>query len=453
MAHRGYDWWESRLGSAKAVELERLIADEEQWQEVKEALTPCTPLIDALDIERGDLVPLLLAAGDDPNARDEDGRPAIDFALSIASEPRRTTAVLALLDAGADANALCMNPLTNALDVPALYLAVASQYRRLIPEFLRHGADPNRQEGHQGLTPLHEAVLQDALPLLSDLLHAGADPNRPDDQGITPLMLAAREAKPGIVSALIAAGGDVAVRDTAGRSVRDYAEQGDNAGTLKLIPHETASPETISPARFEYRNNAWIRRRDARAFTLVDAAGEGMTEGVRAILQQADAQVIGQAGSDALRAAVRFAHAEIVRLLLETGVKPDIDDGEGGTLLHGFFRRMEEDADGRTIFSGVRVLDLLLTAGIDPNQRDAAGYTPLFLAASRGDAAGVRLLLAHGADPGILNFGPVRTPDGRWLTQATALESALAAAGEFQPNDGDIDFATVIELLSSAQQG
>jgi uncharacterized protein len=43
----------------------------------------------------------------------------------------------------------------------------------------------------------------------------------------------------------------------------------------------------------------------------------------------------------------------------------------------------------------------LLEAGADPNAPGEGGFTPLHTAAQNGDVELVRLLLAHGADPGV----------------------------------------------------
>jgi len=51
--------------------------------------------------------------------------------------------------------------------------------------------------------------------------------------------------------------------------------------------------------------------------------------------------------------------------------------------------------------SGGNVLAMkrMLDRGLDPNARDAAGYTPLIFAARSGDVAMIRLLTSRGADP------------------------------------------------------
>src|SRR6202140_3154811 len=47
----------------------------------------------------------------------------------------------------------------------------------------------------------------------------------------------------------------------------------------------------------------------------------------------------------------------------------------------------------------VDLLDGLIKAGIDPNEHDPRGFTPLILAAYNGQAQAVDFLIAKGADP------------------------------------------------------
>lgn len=47
----------------------------------------------------------------------------------------------------------------------------------------------------------------------------------------------------------------------------------------------------------------------------------------------------------------------------------------------------------------VAAMRKLLATGLDPNARDATGYTPLIAAARTGDVAMIRLLASRGADP------------------------------------------------------
>lgn len=65
------------------------------------------------------------------------------------------------------------------------------------------------------------------------------------------------------------------------------------------------------------------------------------------------------------------------------------------------------------------ILSLLLEQGADPNQRGFNDWTPLHYAVNGKDLDGVRVLLSHGADPGL----STRIDDC-----ATALEDAQAAS-------------------------
>jgi hypothetical protein len=49
----------------------------------------------------------------------------------------------------------------------------------------------------------------------------------------------------------------------------------------------------------------------------------------------------------------------------------------------------------------VAAMKKLLDTGLDPNARDAAGYTPLISAARAGNVAMIRLLVSRGADPNL----------------------------------------------------
>ena len=74
----------------------------------------------------------------------------------------------------------------------------------------------------------------------------------------------------------------------------------------------------------------------------------------------------------------------------------------GRTLLHELaLRGQQEPQAGVPVPKSLKAEKLarsLLEAGANPNARDNAQYTPLHLAAARGDDALVRILLAKGAD-------------------------------------------------------
>ncbi len=165
--------------------------------------------------------------------------------------------------------------------------------------------------------------------------------------------------------------------------------------------------------------------RDAR---LLEAAGGGQAEAVRALLQEgADVNAARGDGMTALHFAAERGHADVARALLEAGAAVDAGTrigryaplhlaARGG---HGpvVARLLEAgaDANAATTNSGVTALHLaaaavdgrpavaaLLDHGADPNAREgSAGQTPLMFAAAANRAAAAAALLEAGADPGI----------------------------------------------------
>ncbi len=121
------------------------------------------PLLAVLERGLEKLVPVLLAAGADPNRwLDQAPGPSTPLGMAAATEAR------------------------------------GANRRRLTQLMLRHGADPNGR-GFKGATPLHEAALFVAggwgrLGGLKALLRAGTRLETRDDFGNTPWMLAALRA-------------------------------------------------------------------------------------------------------------------------------------------------------------------------------------------------------------------------------------------------------------------
>jgi len=169
----------------------------------------------------------------------------------------------------------------------------------------------------------------------------------------------------------------------------------------------------------------------------MNAVREGDISAVREELQ-AGADVHARDDA-ALVIASYHGHCDIVKLLLDVGADVHASDqwGPEAALRHaaffGWFEIAEEllqrgaeveprpeiltDAIERGKFD---IVKLLLEFGVDPNLPDISGAAggPLRVAANVGNAQLVALLLKHGADPAHVEHDRVRTERVRELLQA-----------------------------------
>ena len=248
----------------------------------------------------------------------------------------------------------------------------------------------------------------DMSPKVSrSLLDHGADVNSVNDQGETALHLAIRDRQKPLTQLLLARGADVTLKD------------GNRAAPLEL------------------------------------ASKSGNKE-IAHILLEHDLQRQDQCGilDDAMRVAAFNDHFSLLEILLaKSSEKPQLDQ-EGRSLLHisayaGNRRCLQclknrgfdleaLDKQKRTCLhsaaAGSRarswgVIDYLLEQGLDPNQSDVNGWTPLVWAAKAGNVANIRGLLNAGADS-------FYQGDREWIPFAVATYHDNAhAAAILRPSD------------------
>jgi hypothetical protein len=158
---------------------------------------------------------------------------------------------------------------------------------------------------------------------------------------------------------------------------------------------------------------------------LVQAIRDGDFAEAHAIVKSgAKLNAQDECGATPLHEAIRWNYTEFAIELLSAGADPKFPDGGAEALIGTAFmcnltlarellnRGVPVDA---TRLSGVTALmnapsqrcadgamvQLLLTAGADPNAKSKAGFTALLAAAETGDAVGAQKLLKAGADPAI----------------------------------------------------
>ncbi len=133
------------------------------------------------------------------------------------------------------------------------------------------------------------------------------------------------------------------------------------------------------------------------------ASSRGSIQSILPLIQAGAARnQVDTEGNNALHAAVAAEYPQIALMLITHGVSHSHRNHYGLTPLHAaiLWHRERSMLDGRTLFDGRIMLDVLLDARADPNSGvDDRGYLPLQDAVTIADADSVDSLLKHKADP------------------------------------------------------
>lgn len=154
-----------------------------------------------------------------------------DIPLFLAASGGRTSVVKLLLEYGADIEARNQRlPYHNALSA-----AAESGNLDTIEVLLDAGANVNATD-EDGLTVLHDAVIEGQTDLIKLLLRRGADIDAKDVSETTPLHYATYSCRVPVVEALLESGANVAIQDFRGRAALDIAVLGgDNRAEVREI--------------------------------------------------------------------------------------------------------------------------------------------------------------------------------------------------------------------------
>jgi ankyrin repeat protein len=381
------------------------------------------------------------------------GRAAEILAANPAIADRSVRAAAVLGDAGALRAALARNRAA-AVDVddergwPPLLYACYSRWHRF---------DPDRAAG-----------LAEAVRLL---LGAGAAANT-NDGGRPRLYSALRGAvetgKPEITEQLLEAG----AHPDLGQPVAEAVAHGDHRSLRLLVDHGARITGTWTLGAAVFHDDAVAMRllldtlaargQDAALAAteqLLEAAATASLPLIDALLDAgADPRAADEEGTSALRAAVRAGRSESAERLTSRGAVDDSTDldrflgaclrAEGASA-----RRLlaeHPDLPGQLTARDRAVihlaaaeretaaLALMLEFGFGHDARDESGEQPLHTAAYHGNADGVRLLLAAGAE--------VDARDARF--EATPLAFATVGSGEQVGEPGD--WVATVRLLLAA---
>lgn len=359
------------------------------------------------------VVKALLSAGADINAKDDSGLTALWWAVKT----EYADIIDLLISAGADVN------IKNHEGITPLMIACSQNSPEIAMTLISAGADVNAKS-KKGVTPLMFAIdirgkFEIDRGLITTLIARGADVNAKNEDGATPLMFAADAGAPEIVNLLLAAGAEVNVKNKSGHTALMLAvasseckNKGQNEGgfdcdyegVIRVLLEGNAdvnakskdgSTALMLAVKKDYvelllAHGADVNARNNKGETALMQA-VCAPDIVKALLSAgANINTKSKNGDTALIYAVeKNCGLEAIKVLLLSGVEVNEKDNVGDTALIIATRNFEVKivADGPRIFmtnhwgeKEVEIVELLLSAGANPNIKNNKGETALKIA-------------------------------------------------------------------------
>lgn len=297
----------------------------------------------------------------------------------------------------------CKAPISSSLPLTMeLHQAISEKQPEGVREVLNQGANPDWAAsivGESGFTstrtPLLEAIYKSQPSIVFDLLNANADPNHsfwnggPEQNNLTPLGLAINTGDEASVRFLSTYGADpVVVRCGDRQTALNYAARQVHPEIVAFLMKESSDPTALLAAVSAVRSETDPRPEVAFKTAQVE---------VLRLLSQQDFDPDGPQAHAAILLAVQAGRVDLVQVLLEAGVSPDVTDTKS---------RLEPTLLLLSALGGDPFMtNALLQGGADVNVLDTLGNSGLMYAAAGGSAEILRDLASRGAPLDANSFG------------------------------------------------
>jgi len=302
-----------------------------------------------------------------------------DTPLLRAIQMEKVEMVRLLLEKGADAN---------SRGGVALAMAADQGNMEMVRLLLDKGANPEGKDGFGG-TALLKAVERGNIDVVKLLLDKGANTEAKSGNGPTALHLAATRGDTEVVKLLLEKGANIDAGNGVAETALHGAAGSGRTAVVKLLLERGANTE--ARAQFGYT-------------PLHVAAEEGHAEVAKQLMDSgAKLEAKDDHGETPLHVAAHRASAEVVKLLLDKGANIEARDNddftpllcaaEAGGILHIQKQGIEVEN-----FPAVDVVNLLLDRGANIEARSNWGQTALHRAAFQRRPDVVKLLLERGAN-------------------------------------------------------
>ena len=294
-----------------------------------------------------------------------------------------------LIDAGANVN------MTGGRMVgfyPMHYAAMFNDYQA-ITILAAAGADINVMDPENG-TPLFLATFAENLQAVNALIASGADVNLAHEKKMAPLALAASNGNVQLVNIFINAGSDINAPIPFNPLLVASAE-----GHMQIISVLIAAGVDINKPVGGER-------------TVLDiAVAAGMTTAITALIASgADVNKVGEDGFNPLILAMKYDQTAAISALIAAGV--NVNQGVGDlSPIH------------MAVFKNMKIMNILISAGANVNNKADGNVTPLHLAAKDENVEAVFALVKAGAK--ILPDKSGRTPID-WAEREHGKDSTIA---------------------------